>query len=107
MREEDPCQAVFTIQEKKEGWYVAWPDQTRIGPYLKNIALQVAVTEVLLARRRGLNARLEVRDEFGGTHSCMMVDEANNSERCERCEASRPSAILSVKCPLFAAIRGR
>ena len=104
MRDEDLRQVVFTIRKINNGWHVALPDETQIGPYRADIAVEVAVAEVLLARRRGLNARLFVRDKFGGTHSCMLVDWLNDPDRCKKCEGSWRTSAVPVICPLQATI---
>jgi hypothetical protein len=97
-------QVMFAIRKINEGWYVELPDDTRIGPYLPNIAVEVAATNVLLARKRGLDAHNFVRDEHGNVHSCAIVDRTSDPNRCQECERSWSTSGLSVRCPLRSAL---
>jgi hypothetical protein len=103
MRSNDLRQVVFTIRKINDGWHIALPDDTQIGPYLPNIALEVAMAHALLARKRDLDAQVFVRDECGGTHRCMVIDWMNDPNRCQKCESSWRTSALPVKCPLRAA----
>lgn len=109
MRNEDLHQTIaFTIREINDGWVVALPDETQVGPYRNgDVALEVAATHSLLARKRGLDAQIFVRDEHGGTHSCMIIDWMNDLDRCQKCESLWQTSALQVKCPLRAANSAR
>lgn len=74
MRSDNLQKVVFTICRINHGWHVVLPDDTQIGPYLPNIALEVAMTHALLARKRGLEAQVFVRDQRGGTRRCAVID---------------------------------
>jgi hypothetical protein len=109
MREDESYRAVaFTIQKSADGWFIALPDKTLLGPYLTGeIALDVAVAHALLARNEGLEAQVYVSDEDGGHHSCMILDHMNDPHRCAKCESSWSKPGLPVKCQLRAAIASR
>ena len=97
----------FTIHKTKDGWVVALPDKTQIGPYhAGEVALEVAMTHALLARKRGLNARLFVTDERGKAHSCTIIDGMDAAILCEDCESSWRTSGLPARCLLRAAISG-
>jgi hypothetical protein len=99
--------ASFTVRKLKDGWRVELPDGTQLGPYLARIALQVATTHVLLARKQGLATRIEVRDEHGRGHDCQIVDRVADKQWCPSCEASWPNTSgLPVRCQLYADIGG-
>lgn len=100
--------ATFTIRKLNDGWRIELPDWTQLGPYLARIALQVATTHVLLARKQGLETRVEVRDEHGGGHDCQIVDRLADKHWCPSCQASWPNASgLGARCQLYAAISGQ
>jgi hypothetical protein len=99
---------VFTIRKTDHGWFVVLPTNIQLGPYRNaEIALEVAMTHVLLARKRGLDADIFVRDEQGGIHRCMIIDWTNDPDRCQKCESLWRTSGLPVKCPLREAIRRR
>jgi hypothetical protein len=108
MQEDESIRAVaFIIEKRDDGWFVALPDKTLLGPYRNGeLALEVAVAHALLARNRGVEAQIYVQDDHGGHHSCMILDHMNDPHRCAKCEASWSSSELPVKCPLRAAIAG-
>jgi hypothetical protein len=108
MQENEAFQAIaFTIQKADDGWFIALPDKTLLGPYLNGeLALEVAVTHALLARDQGLDAQIYVQDDRGGHHSCRILDHMNEPHRCAKCESSWSSSDLPVKCLLRAAIAG-
>jgi hypothetical protein len=108
MRENESFQAIaFIIHKANDGWFIALPDKTLLGPYLNGeLALEVAVTHALLARSEGLAAQIFVEDDRGGHHSCMILDFMNEPHRCATCEGSWSSSELPVKCILRAAIAG-
>jgi hypothetical protein len=107
MGDDDLHQTIaFTIRKIKDGWFVALPDETQVGPYRGgDVALEVAMTHALLARKRGLNARIFVRDEYGGTHACTIID-GMSAKPCRQCEGSWSTSALPAKCLLRAAICG-
>lgn len=95
----------FTIEKLDDGWYVTLPDKTLLGPYQTgDLVLEVAVTHALLARNEGLDAHIFVRDDRGGSHSCIVLDFMNDPHRCGQCESSWSTAGLPAKCHLRAAI---
>jgi len=108
MQEDELFRAVaFTIQNSDDGWFIALPDKTLLGPYRDGkMALEVAVTHALLARNEGLEAHIYVEDDRGNHHSCQILDHMNDPHRCARCEGSWSSSELPVKCRLRAAIAG-
>lgn len=98
-------QAVFVIRKINTWWFVETPDESRVGPFLPKVVLEAAVTRAVLARRRGLDARIFVRDEYGGTHNCPIIEEMNNPTRCQKCESAwQASSALPVRCALRAAL---
>jgi hypothetical protein len=95
----------FTIEKLEDGWFVALPDKSLLGPYLNgDVVLEVAVTHALLARSEGLDAQIFVRDEQGGSHSCFILDYMNDPHRCLKCESSWTGPGLPLRCSLRAAI---
>jgi hypothetical protein len=95
----------FTIEKLDDGWFVALPDKSLLGPYLNgDMVLEVAATHALLARSEGLDARIFVRDEQGGSHSCIILDHMNDPHRCQKCESTWSTSALPSRCPLRAAI---
>lgn len=108
MSEDDAIRAVaFSIRKVDDGWFVALPDKTLLGPYRNGeLALEVSVTHALLARNQGLAAEVFVEDDRGGHHSCMILEHMNDPHRCARCESSWSSSELPVKCLLRAALAG-
>jgi hypothetical protein len=95
----------FIIRKISEGWHIDLPDGADLGPYRNGeLALEVAVTHVLLARKEGVDARMFVRDERGGIHTCAIVDGMSDPQRCQKCESSWQKSALPVKCPLREAI---
>ena len=94
---------MFTIRKINEWWYVESPDDTRFGPYLPNMAIEIAAAHVLLARKRGLDTSLLVRDEYGHDHNCSLMDKTDDPNRCQECISAWPNAGISVSCPLHAA----
>ena len=96
----------FAIHKSGEGWFIALPDKTLLGPYLSaELVLEVAATHAMLARREGLDAQVYVRDEQGGSHLCLVLDHLNDPHRCARCEGSWQTAERPAKCPLRAAFK--
>jgi hypothetical protein len=101
-------QAVFVVGKSKDGWRVELPDGTQLGPYLATIALQVATTHVLLARKQGMATRVAVRDAYGRGHDCRIVERLADKQPCPHCEASAPAAAaLAAGCQFYADINGR
>jgi hypothetical protein len=95
----------FTIEKLNDGWYVALPDKSLLGPYLAgDVVLEVAVTHALLARQEGLDAQIFVHDEKGASHNCIILDYMNDPHRCVKCESTWTSDGLPLKCMLRAAI---
>lgn len=95
----------FTIEKLDDGWFVALPDKSLLGPYLNgDMVLEVAVTHALLARNEGLDARIFVRDEQGRSHSCIILDYMNDPHRCQKCESTWSTSGLPAHCHLRAAI---
>jgi len=97
-------QAIFAIRRVDKWWFVGTPDESRLGPFLPTVALQVALTHALLARKRGVDARIFVCDDYGETHHCPTIEEMNDPDRCQRCECSWQPSALPVRCALHAAI---
>lgn len=98
----------FTVVKTHDGWLVASPDKTLVGPYHNAaIALQVAVCEVLLARKQGFGSQILVQDERGGSHPCMLIDRPDDPDRCSDCEKFWPAAPRQLRCPVRAAIDDR
>ena len=106
MHEERSLQAIaFNIQKADDGWLIALPDKTLLGPYRNGeVALEVAVSHALLARNHGLDAHVYVEDDRGGHHSCLILDHMNDPYRCTKSEASWSSTELPLTCRLRAAI---
>lgn len=97
----------FSIEKHDDGWYVALPDKSLLGPYRSGeVVLEVAVTHALLARGEGLDAQIFVRDDRGGHHNCIILDYMNDPHRCQKCESSWSVEGLPLKCCLRAAIAG-
>jgi hypothetical protein len=95
----------FAIEKHADGWFVALPDKSLLGPYRNgDLVLEVAVTHALLARNEGLDAQIFVRDDQGGSHSCVILDYMNDPHRCRKCESTWSSSTLPLKCRLRAAI---
>ena len=95
----------FTIEKQNDGWFVVLPDRSMLGPYHNgDVVLEVAVTHACLARNEGLDAHIFVRDERGGSHSCIVLDYMNDPHRCQKCESTWTTGGLPVKCHLRAAI---
>ncbi|MBI4273985.1 MAG: hypothetical protein HY659_04730 [Rhizobiales bacterium] len=95
----------FTVVKENDGWFIALPDESQVGPYYNAaIALEVAVTHALLARNQGLDAQVLVRDDYGGTHKCMMIDWCGGPGRCVVCESLWPMSPHTLRCPVRAAI---
>ena len=109
MREDESYRAIaFTIHKSDDGWFIALPDKTLLGPYLEGeLALDMAVAHALFARAQGLEAHVYVCDDYGGHHSCMVLDHMNDPHRCAKCESSWSTSALPVKCQLRAAIASR
>ncbi len=61
----------YAIQKVNDGWFMETPDKSHLGPYLPDVVLQAAVTHALLARRRGVDAHIFMRDKYGGRRSCV------------------------------------
>lgn len=98
----------FAIEKSDDGWYIALPDKSLLGPYLSgDVVLEVAVTHALLARSEGLEAEIYVRDARGLRHTCIVLDYMNDPHRCLKCEASWSTAALPSQCPLRASIAAR
>lgn len=98
----------FTIRKMNYGWFVSLQGGDQLGPYRDtDIALKVAVTHVLLARKQGFNANVIVRDEHGRAHNCTVIDQMNDPDHCHKCESSWPATGLAVRCPVYDAIRNR
>lgn len=108
MADDDLQQTIaFTIRKTKDGWLVALPDKTQIGPYhAGEIALEVAMTHALLARKRDLIARLFVTDEYGNAHNCTIIEGMDAVILCEECESAWRTSGLPAGCLLRAAISG-
>lgn len=95
----------FTILKKSDGWIIALPDSTQIGPYHNAaIALEVAVIEVLCARKQAFDAHILVQDDYGSIHRCMVIDRPDSPDRCLECESFWPMAPHPQRCPVRAAI---
>jgi hypothetical protein len=107
MHEEEIFQAVaFSLHEADDGWFVALPDKTLLGPYRNGeLALEVAVAHALIARNQGVDAQIYVDDNQGGHHSCMILEHMNEPHRCAKCEASWSSSDMPSKCVLRAALK--
>jgi hypothetical protein len=95
----------FIIRGEKDGWFVALPDKTLLGPFKSgDLALEAAVTQALLARQQGFVAQIYVEDNRGGRHGCMILEHMNDPHRCARCQASWSSSGPPVQCLLRSAI---
>lgn len=102
MLKDEPHRAIdFTVIKTIGEWFVVLPDKTQLGPYWSAaIALEVAVTHALLARRQGLDAQVLVRDDYGGIHKCMVLDGCGGPGRCVVCESSWPMSPRTLRCPI-------
>jgi len=97
----------FAIEKSDDGWYVALPDKSLLGPYHSgDMVLEVAVTHALLARNEGLDAHIFVRDDRGGSHICVILDHMNDPHRCAKCEGSWSTSGPPLQCRLRAALSG-
>ena len=99
----------YTIVQTRDAWIIESQDGHR-GPYRNPVlALQVALLEVLTARKRGENAVMRVQDDHGDSHLCELMSKDDGVDRCASCQASwlATKRALSPKCPLWAAIETR
>jgi hypothetical protein len=97
----------FAIEKLDDGWFIALPDKSLLGPYHSGeLVLEVAVAHALLARNEGLEAQIYVRDEKGVSHTCIILDYMNDPHRCQKCESAWSTSGLPAKCMLRAAIGG-
>jgi len=110
MRKEQQQDAikVTIVNLTGDRWMIEPSDKNEMGPYRgSRLALQVAVTEVLMARKHGREADLFVQDDYSEPHRCPFIEDAQNAERCQACESSWVTARrpLPPRCPLWAAFR--
>lgn len=75
------------------------------GPRNQTKRARLVVPPRLLARKRGLDARTYVRDQYGHAHSCTIVSYTDNPSRCRECQSSCPNTGVSVNCPLWATLK--
>ena len=81
---------------------VVSPDQVEAGPYWSAaVALEAAFRQALLARHRGVEVDVFVRDDGGDTHRCMLFDELESCDPCYECERSWLSFPQPAQCPLL------
>jgi hypothetical protein len=96
-----------TLSAKCGEWFVESLDEGLKGPYrTAAIALQVALTDVVRARRRGQPANLSVRDSQNVARDCKLIKKPV-VETCFECETSWPKGQSSLppRCPLWEAFR--
>jgi len=101
--------AYTIVNRTPDTWIIEAQDDSR-GPYRSaTLALQVALVEVLTARKRGEDAVMRVRDDYGDSHLCELMNKDDGVERCASCQASwlTTKRARPPKCPIFAAIENR
>jgi hypothetical protein len=91
---------------KGKEWFIETSDDNLIkGPYSTAVeALQVALAEVVQARRRGRSDSLSVRDNHGIARQCRLITKPEGAT-CFQCESLWPKEFSSVtpRCPLWKA----
>jgi len=96
-----------TLSTKGKEWFIESSAEDRDkGPYYAaGIALQVAVVEVVQARRRGQTLSLSVRDSHGIARECKLLKKPQK-ETCFQCETLWPKGRSSLppRCPLREAL---
>jgi hypothetical protein len=110
MRNEQQQEAIKVTIVKLTGdqWVIRPSDKSEMGPYRSSLlALQVAATEVLVARKHGHTANMFVQDDYEDTHLCPLIDNAQGTDRCIACEKSWVTTRhpLPPRCPLYEAFR--
>lgn len=90
-----------TIRNSNGGWRVTLSDKSDVGPYWSAaIALQVAVTDALLARKHGLNVHVFVEDDYGTPHKCLIFGVPDSPDPCTECETSWRQSPRPARCPI-------
>lgn len=80
---------VTTIKKTGNDWTVSASNRRAMGPYRSvRLALQVAVTQVLISRKNGSDAQIFVEDDYGDLHPCPLIERAQDADRCAVCEGS-------------------
>jgi len=111
MRKEQQQDAIKVTIVKLTGdqWMIRPSDKREMGPYRSSlVALQVAATEVLVARKHGGKADMFVQDDYADVHLCAFIDHAQGTDHCRACEESWVTSRhpLPPRCPLWSAFRG-